>query len=320
METRAPYVIVGAFVIVILIGIFGAVVWLAQLQFRREGAIYDIYFRGSVSGLSEGAPVRYKGVPIGRVLSIRLDPENVERIRVRIEVDTGTPIKEDNVAALETQGITGQAFVQITGGSNASPNVKPPPGKSYPVIASRASQLEEVVSAAPKLLNRAVQLSDRIMLVLSDENRNAIAQTLNNLDVITGTMAKRSEDVDRIIVDAAGTIAELHGMAQNANAVLARVNGALNGKDGISDKITVTLDEFDRSAKALSQISGHLDGILQENRAAFRDFSQRGLGQAEQLIIEARALVTELNHIADQFDRDPARFLFGNRREGYQPR
>src|SRR5579871_6449470 len=121
METRGHYIIVGAFVLLMLTGIFVSIVWLARGQFQREGQIYDIFFRGTVTGLSEGAPVRYKGVPIGLVVTIRLDPENVERIRVRIEVDTGTPIKEDAVASLEMQGITGLAFVQITGGSNASP-------------------------------------------------------------------------------------------------------------------------------------------------------------------------------------------------------
>src|SRR5476651_2070171 len=134
METRAHHVVVGVFIIVVLIGAFVSVIWLAGTQFQREGTIYDIYFRGSVSGLNEGAAVRYKGVQIGRVLSIRLDPENVERIRVRIEVDAVTPIKEDAVAALEAQGITGVAFVQITGGSNASPDLKKREDKRYPII------------------------------------------------------------------------------------------------------------------------------------------------------------------------------------------
>src|SRR5882724_13232200 len=104
METRGHYIVVGGFVITLLFGILVAVIWLTHAQFQREGKIYDIYFSGSVSGLNDGAAVRYKGVAIGRVLGIRLDPENVERIRVRIEVDTRTPIKQDAVASLETQG------------------------------------------------------------------------------------------------------------------------------------------------------------------------------------------------------------------------
>src|SRR5258708_12069733 len=105
METRAHYIVVGAFVVVMLLGAFISVLWLTGAQFQREGAIYDIYFRGSVSGLTESAPVRYKGVLIGRVISIRLDPENVERIRVRIEVDAPPPIKDDPAPAPNAQGI-----------------------------------------------------------------------------------------------------------------------------------------------------------------------------------------------------------------------
>src|SRR5260370_36907265 len=116
METRANYVAVGAFVIVILIGAFISVLWLSSAQFQREGAIYDIYFRGSGSGLTESAPVRYKGVLIARVINIRLDPENGERIRDRIEAEAATPTKEDAVAQLEAQRITGLVFVEATGG------------------------------------------------------------------------------------------------------------------------------------------------------------------------------------------------------------
>jgi phospholipid/cholesterol/gamma-HCH transport system substrate-binding protein len=320
METRAHYVIVGTFVITVLIGVVISIVWLTRLQFQREGAIYDIYFRGSVSGLNDGAPVNYNGVPIGRVVSIRLDSENVERIRVRIVVDVGIPIKQDAVASLETQGITGQAFVQISGGTNASPPAEIPAGRSYPVIASRQSQLQEALTSAPQLLNRSIEVADRLVLVLNDENRGALTHTLNNLDALTGALAKRSQDIDRVIVDATATMAELRGMATHANSALDRFSDALNDKGGISDKLNTTLDEFSQSAKALGQISGHLDGMLQENRGAFHDFSQRGLSEAEKLIVDSRALVAELNRIADQLDRDPARFLFGNRREGYQPR
>jgi phospholipid/cholesterol/gamma-HCH transport system substrate-binding protein len=320
METRAHYVIVGTFVITVLIGIVISVVWLARLQFQREGAIYDIYFRGSVSGLNDGAPVNYNGVPIGRVVSIRLDSENVERIRVRIVVDVGIPIKQDAVASLETQGITGQAFVQISGGTNASPPAAIPEGRSYPVIASRQSQLQEALTSAPQLLNSAIGVADRLTLVLDDQNRGALAHTLNNIEVLTGALAKRSQDIDQVIVDATATMVELRGMATHANTALDRFSAELNDKGGISDKLNTTLDEFSQSAKALGQISGHLDGMLQENRGALHDFSQRGLSEAEKLIVDSRALVAELNRIADQLDRDPARFLFGNRREGYQPR
>ena len=239
---------------------------------------------------------------------------------MRIIVDTDIPIKQDAVGSLETQGLTGQAFVQISGGTNASPPVAVPPGRAFPVIASRPSQLQEVVTSAPQFLNHAIAVADRLELVLNKGNQDAITHTLSNLDVITGTGAKRSQDLDQIIVDAAATMAELRRVAAHAGEALGRFSVAVNDKGGVTDWLNTTLGEFDRSAKALNQIAGHLDGILQENRTALHDFSQRGLGEAEKLIVDTRSLVADLNRVSDQLGRDPARFLFGDRREGYQPR
>ena len=73
---------------------------------RQPPSANDTLNTVQISGLNPGAPVRYKGIPIGRVASIRLDPENVERIRVRTEIDPGVPIKKDAVASLESEGIT----------------------------------------------------------------------------------------------------------------------------------------------------------------------------------------------------------------------
>jgi phospholipid/cholesterol/gamma-HCH transport system substrate-binding protein len=320
METRAHHVVVGVFIIVVLIGAFVSVIWLAGTQFQREGTIYDIYFRGSVSGLNEGAAVRYKGVQIGRVLSIRLDPENVERIRVRIEVDAVTPIKEDAVAALEAQGITGVAFVQITGGSNASPDLKKREDKRYPIITSRPSNLEEVFTSAPELLKRATLVADRLVLVLSDENLATITQTLGHLNAFTGTIASNGTQIDKIVADAGTAMAEVRGAAAAAKTLMTDLDQTLNARDGLADRSAHVMQELNQSAKNLTQLTAHLDSVVQENRGALREFAQAGFGQAQQLLTDARTLIVELTRVADQLERDPSRFLFGDRREGYRPR
>src|SRR6266851_912553 len=320
METRANYVLVGAFVIVVLLAAFVSVLWLVGGQFQREGAIYDIYFRGSVSGLTDGAVVRYKGVAIGRVLNIRLDPENVERIRVRIEIDSATTIKEDAVAELETQGITGLVFVQITGGSNASADLQKREDKRYPIIASKPSRLEEVVTSALELLKRATLAADRLTLVLSDENLAAITQALGHINAFTATIAGSGGQIDKIVADTGAAMVEVRAAAAAAKSLMTEFDQALNARDGIADRSTRAVQELNQSAKNLTQLTAHLDSIVQENRGALRDFTQTGFGQAQQLLTDSRALILELTRVADQLERDPARFLFGDRREGYRPR
>src|SRR3546814_2638570 len=104
METRANYIMVGCFVLLLAFGLLGFVLWLAQFQFEEEYARYDIVFESSVTGLNEGSPVRYRGVRVGEVLSVDLDPDRPTAIRVTLEVQERTPVRADSVATLELEG------------------------------------------------------------------------------------------------------------------------------------------------------------------------------------------------------------------------
>src|SRR6266478_1723621 len=98
METRANYVAVGAFVLAMLVAIVVAVAWLGASSFNRDFAHYDINFAGSVTGLAQGSAVRYNGIQVGRVIELRINPKNLEQVRVTIEVDPTIQIKTDAVA------------------------------------------------------------------------------------------------------------------------------------------------------------------------------------------------------------------------------
>jgi phospholipid/cholesterol/gamma-HCH transport system substrate-binding protein len=115
-------------------------------------------------------------------------------------------------------------------------------------------------------------------------------------------------------------MAEVRGAATATKSLLEQFDQALNARDGIADRSTRAVQELNQSAKNLTALTAHLDSIVQENRGALRDFTQTGFGQAQQLLTDSRALILELTRVADQLERDPARFLFGDRREGYRPR
>ena len=121
MEIRASYLLVGAVVLALVAGLAAFSVWLVKADIDREGDLYQIAFAGSVTGLQQGSQVRYRGVPVGRVADIRIDPEHVESVLVTVEIERGTPIRQDTVASLEMQGITGIAFVQLRGGTQDEP-------------------------------------------------------------------------------------------------------------------------------------------------------------------------------------------------------
>src|SRR3546814_11905034 len=124
METRANYIAVGAFVLILFFGLIGLVLWVAEFRSQLAYNHYDIFFRGSVSGLKSGNPVSYRGVIVGEVAEVRIDPTNVEQIRVTVRIDENTPVKTDTRASLEMQGITGGSLVMLSGGTNKASRLK----------------------------------------------------------------------------------------------------------------------------------------------------------------------------------------------------
>ena len=142
-----------------------------QIEFDEKYARYDIFFKGSVTGLKTGNAVRYRGVPVGVVTDMGINPDNVEQVRVTIEVPHDTPVKEDAVASLEFQGITGVAYVQITGGTHDAAVLVKKNGQKRAVIPSKFSGIQEVLEAAPELINRIITLVESANKIINEETR-----------------------------------------------------------------------------------------------------------------------------------------------------
>jgi phospholipid/cholesterol/gamma-HCH transport system substrate-binding protein len=317
METRANYVAVGSFVLIMLFGILVTVLWIAGVEFNRERAFYDIYFTGSVTGLARGSEVRYNGIRIGRVEEIRIDPRNLQQVRVTVELEQADLIRSDAVASLEVQGLTGSAYVEISGGSQNAPILVAQSGQRYPVIASRPSGLQQVFANAPELLARLGQLSDKLSAVLDRKNRAAFAAILDNVRQVTAAAAAHSDDLGQAMSNSAAAMQELRDTLGSADRTLAELRQLIGAKG----EAHAALQSIDQASRKLDKLASDLDGLVQENRPPLHEFSQRGLSQLSQLLVDARTLVAELTRLSDEIERDPTRFFFGgNRREGYQPK
>ncbi|HET6522707.1 MAG TPA: MlaD family protein, partial [Geminicoccaceae bacterium] len=213
METRASYLLVGAFVLVLVAGLTGFVVWLVGARADRDVALYDIAFTGSVTGLQTGGQVRYLGVPVGRVEWIGIDPGNLGRVLVTAQIDQPQLIREDTVASLEMLGITGIAYVQLSEGSDEAPPLWPQPGRERPLIPSVPSTLEQVFDSTPELLAQGVELLGRLTEALDEANLRAFGDTLQNVEAVTGTLAGRTAELDRLVVDTAEAVAGVKTVA-----------------------------------------------------------------------------------------------------------
>ena len=312
METRARYVAVGAFVLVLVTLAFVTVLWLARAQLRTQHAPYDIYFTGAVTGLRTGAPVEYNGVPVGRVIDIRIDPQNVEQIRVTVEIDRSVVIKADAVAGVESGLLSGVAYIEITGGTQGAPELVAQGGQHYPVIPSRRSNLQKLYSRGPYLLERLTVVAEKLNAFLDEPNRDAFAHSLANVERFTGGLADRDKEIGEMIANA-------NKAAAAAASLLRDIDQGFSGNAGLQAKLAQAIADFDHLAKGLDDTNRQLRLALGDLRPGLRDFSRSTLSDVGGLVAEARQLIAGLARLAASIERDPSRVLFGDRREGYRP-
>src|SRR5215469_11569934 len=217
METRAHYVAVGGFVVTIIFLAFAVVLYLGRAQLSTQYARYDVYFTGVVSGLSVGAPVQYAGIPVGHVVSIQVDPENVEQIKVEVEVDTGTVIKSDAMAGIETNLLSGVSTIQIRGGTKDASVLVAQGGQTYPVIKARRNDLELVYARVPKLLDRLNQLGDNQLEIFDEPNRKAIGETIQNVRIASAGLAEGGKAFGPLTDDARSTLKSVSTLVENVD-------------------------------------------------------------------------------------------------------
>lgn len=179
MNPRINYSLVGAFVLLLLALALALVVWLSRDQRDLQRISYVTYFSESVAGLNERANVRFLGVPVGIVERIQLDPEQEGRVRLDLRIDAQVPIRESSVATLQTQGITGLLFVEISSGDPDSPRILTESGSAQgtpAVIRSQPSRLLRVTEALNETLNRFNHLADNLNLLTEQLSRFTDAQ------------------------------------------------------------------------------------------------------------------------------------------------
>ena len=283
METRAHYVLIGSFVMIVVAVAFLSILWLGQAQ--REFDEYDIIFTERVSGLSEGAAVRFNGIQKGEVDTLSIDPNNPSIVVARVRVEKGTPVKVDTKAELELVGFTGLAIIQFVGGTRDAPLLKDVSEDSVPKIGADTSGFAAFLEGSGDVLAQANRL-------LSDENISNFADIIANLETMTGAIADNESDIVQLLDNANAISADLAAMT-------AKLESA-----GTAEEVEMLLNES-------NALVSDLRNVVTENRASLRVFADQGLGQVAPALSEARRLMRTLDYMLREIDRDPQAYFLG---------
>ena len=255
METKANFVLIGAMTLLGVLGLLGLLIWFAKVEIDRQYAWYETLFE-SASGLGMAADVRYNGLSVGTVIALGLDADDPSKVRVRIEVAADTPIKTDTVAQLNSQGVTGVAFVALTGGSPEAALLRDPIDLTIiPMIQSERSVVQALTEDAPDLVAEAVAAIKDFRNVLGPENQTAVSNMLQNIEAASGQLEQALSDFSNI----SRTVAE-------GTAEISKFTGRL---DEIGSTIQTTLLNVNETLDVAKVAIAEVEPTMQSATAAF---------------------------------------------------
>jgi len=297
MEKKINYAMVGLFVIVLATIWLAISLWLALGDFSTQYTRYHVYMDESVSGLYLDAPVKYRGVEIGKVRQIKLNPTVPDQVQLTLDIDPEVPIREDTIAVLTVQGMTGIAFVDLTGGSLGSPLLEAREDQFYPVIKSGPSFFSRLDMSGTKLVANLNVLAHALTEVLDEEGTQALHETLVNINKITRGFANSQAEMEQGIVSASTLL-------QNG-AVASDQFGSL------LSQLEATAKSIEGMAATVSKTGENINRYVANSGAGVQQFTRQTLPELGALISELRRLADTLQGIGQNLEDDPRVLIYG---------
>jgi phospholipid/cholesterol/gamma-HCH transport system substrate-binding protein len=308
MERSANYAAVGAFVLVVTLVAALFVYWYTDSREHRDFNRYEVYFDGSVSGLERGSSVRYLGVGVGRVDSMRIDPRDSSRVMVVVDIDATTPISRKTVAELTLQGVTGLLFMDLLQPKHEHSDLLDVPSFQYPVIRSRDSGLQTFLQSLPELATRVGDVVERADRLLSDQNLAAFSNTLANVNKASSGLPQTLHDVNELLAELRGATGQISASARDLRSIL---NTA--GPD-----VEATISRLHAVADNIAKASDLIDKIIADNRQDIRSFTRDGLPELERFLREGRAAAEEIRALSSSLRENPSQILYQQEPKGVE--
>lgn len=296
METRAHHVLIGLFTVLAIIAglVFG--LWLSRSSHTQAYRNYEIVFKESVTGLSEGAAVRYSGIKVGSVTKLMLDPHDPRRVIARVQINADAPVRTDTRAKLAMSGVTGIATIQLSGGAPNSPPLQAKPGQ-LPIIVAELSPLAKLLASGEDIISNINQVVVNTNRLLSDENMQRVSRTLEHIDQATGAIADQREDI-RLLLQ------QLAEASRSANTALQEAEKLMRQANGLMDT------QGRASMASLARVTANLDQLLQNNHQSLESGMQ-GLGELGPAIRELRQTLESVRAITRRLNENPSGYLLG---------
>jgi phospholipid/cholesterol/gamma-HCH transport system substrate-binding protein len=285
METRANYILVGAFTLAVIVGAFGFVYWFHHVGGTGERAEYRVAFQGPIGGLRTGATVSFNGIRVGEVTALTLDPHNPRQALATISVDRNTPVRSDTEVTLDYQGLTGIASLALKGGAAAAAPITLRDG-NLPLLTASSSASQDLMQAARDAIRR-------IDTFIAD-NEKSFRNSMKNIESFTDVLARNSDKIDSSLRNIESFTAALSRNSEKVDSIMAGIDAMIGGPEGKG--------EIPQAARAIRGVAENLDKKI------------------DGLVTDGRRTFNVIERTVKNFDENPTRLIFGGGKPANAPR
>jgi phospholipid/cholesterol/gamma-HCH transport system substrate-binding protein len=289
METKANYALVGFFTLLVIAAAFGFVYWMAQSGRGGPTAELAIRIPGSANGLSVGSAVRFNGIPVGSVRSLSIDPDDPHYSIAFTEVRADAPVYQSTKAVLEVQGLTGAAYIEMSGGAKGEENILQKAietGRPAVLIADQSS-VTNLLATADKIMDRANQAIGDIQGFVGDA-RGPLTQTIRNVEVFTAALSANSGNIDKFLNSLATLSSAVDRVSTTLNSTLAAAEQLVRAVD--AEKVNAVVSNAERLTRNAANASDSFEDVVANVRGAAQSFAQSGTA-AQSVLTRADGLL-----------------------------
>ncbi len=311
MDSKVNYTAVGLFVILLGLVLSVTAYWLATGGKNEQFTRYVVYVTDNASGLSENSHVLYRGVDVGQVKDIGIDEKNPDKIRVLIDLEENVPIRNDTVAKLQLQGVTGLSVLNLTGGKSPEPLTNRN-AAGVLVIPYEASIFSKLEGGASEVMVNVSRVSNQLDALMSSENIAALSSTIQNINEITTTVAQHKDDLAAMMIAGRQT---LEGTAKISQSSVALIQQSTAFLDKFSQSIQGLQGVITATQAAVTQVNAASTSTIDLTQAGSKTlstFNDRTLPQLGGLIEQLQQASTALTQLVRQINQNPSQILYGS--------
>ena len=308
MENKAHALAAGLFVVALtaLLLLLGA--WLTRDSGQRDA--FEISTREAVTGLQEQAPVRYRGVDVGKVTTVGFDPKAQGNVLVRLAITHGAPITTDTFATLSFQGVTGLAFVQLDDTGKPAPLLAPN-DDAPPRIPLRPGLLTKLADKGEKILDQVEQITARVNNLMDEKNAKGLASAVDNVAQAAGNISALSANLDKTLT------AQFGPQKVDIPSLVKRTDTAMASLRDTSDAARAAIQEIGKTAQRLNENGGPIDRLASGTEAlshAAESFSSATLPRINRATEDTSRAVRQLSRTVNGINDNPQSLIFGTGR------